>query len=281
MRRLLPSLCSLLLAATPLVGFAAGVADELPQMVGKSAELLTKEHGATLRSLTKTTNENHFAPTPWHVWKFNTPKSESRYVVFSGQHIFMIPGTSSASIVLLSASGAEIGSWSFSTGWRIDIESASTSFDDKLHTQLITVSTAPVINGRDVAKQHFALVDDKLYFIRLEDSKGRLILNHYLSPNHTLGGSLPAKDLAGWVVLLESPQLPLRLAALTYLSGTHMNPDRPRTDVASESVEDAKLARAFRMAESTKRRIEDYRRSDNSWLKEAADLAATPADESY
>src|SRR5439155_7131891 len=149
---------------------------------GKSAEQLTKEHGATLRSLTKTRNENHFVPTPWHVWKFNTPKHEPRYVVFSGQTIFMIPGTSSASIVLLSASGAEVGSWHFSTGWRIDIKSARTSFDDKLRTQLITVSTAPVINGRDVAQQHFALMDDKLYFIRMEDSKGRLIRNHYFFP---------------------------------------------------------------------------------------------------
>jgi hypothetical protein len=281
MQRLLSSLHFLLLAIVPVTGSAAGVADELPQMVGKGAEQLTKEHGATLRSLTKTTNENHFAPKPWHVWKFNAPKDEPRYVIFSGQPIFMIPGTSSASIILLSASGTELGMWSFSTGWRIDIKSASTSFDDKLRAQLITVSTAPVINGRDVAKQHFALVDEKLYFIRAEDSKGKLIRNHYLSPNHTLGGSPPSKDLAGLVALLESPQLPLRLAALTYLSGTHMNPDRPRTDVSSESVEDAKLARVFRMAESTKKRIEDYRRSDNSWLKEAADLAATPADESY
>lgn len=279
MRHSLLLLSSFLLAALPLVGFADGVADELPKMVGKGAEQLTKEHGATLKSLTKATNENHFAPVPWHVWKFNEP--EARYVVFSGQHIFMIPGTSSASILLVSASGAEIGSWSFSTGWRIDIQSACISFDDKLQAQVITVSTAPVINGRDVAKQYFALVDDKLYFIRMEDSKGKLIRNHYLSPNHTLGGDLPTRDVAAWSALLESRKLPLRLAALTYLSGTHMNPDRPRTDVSSERVEDAKLARAFRAVDSTKKCITDYRKSDNAWLKEAAELAATPPDESY
>ena len=273
MRQLLPTLCSFLMAVTPFTGFAGSAADELPRMVGKSAEQLAKEYGARLKSLTKATNENYFVPVPWHVWKFNTP--ETRYVVFSGQHIFVTPGTSSASILLVSTSGAEIGSWSFSTGWRIDIQSASISFDDKLQAQLITVSTAPVINGRDVAKQYFALVDDKLYFIRLEDSKGKLIRNHYLSPNHTLGGDLPAKDVAGWSALLESRKLPLRLAALTYLSGTHMNPDRPRMDVVSESVEDAELGRTFRMAASTKKYIEEYQKSDNAWLKEAADLAAS------
>jgi len=279
MRHSLPLLCSFLLVALPLAGFADGVADELPKMVGKGAEQLAKEHGATLKSLTKATNENYYAPVPWHVWKLNTP--EARYAVFSGQHLFTIPGTSSASILLVSASGAEIGSWSFSTGWRIDIQSASTSFDDKLQAQVITVSTAPVINGRDVAKQYFALVDDKLYFIRMEDSKEKLIRNHYLSPNHTLGGDLPASDAAAWSALLESRKLPLRLAALTYLSGTHMNPDRSRTNVTSERVEDARLARTFRAADSTKKCITDYRKSDNAWLKEAANLAAAPPDESY
>ena len=279
MRESLLPLCSFLLTVIPVVGFADGVADELPKMVGKSAEQLAKEHGGTLKSLSKATNETRFGPVPWHVWKFNRP--EVRYAVFSGQHIFTIPGTSSASIVLVSATGAEIGSWSFSTGWRIDIQSARISFDDKLQAQVITVSTAPVINGRDVAKQCFALVDDKLYFVRMEDRKGKLIRNDYLSPNHTLGGDLPAKDMAGWSALLESRKLPLRLAALTYLSGTHMNPDRRRTDVASESVEDAKVARAFRDADSTKKRIADYRQSEYGWLKEAADLAARPADERY
>src|SRR6185436_11365444 len=113
----------------------------------------------------------------------------------------------------------EIGSWSFSTGWRSDIKSASMSFDEKMRAPLITIFTEPVIGGADVAKQYFA---------RMEDSKGTLIRNHYLSPNFTLGGDLPAKDLASWSALLESPELPLRLAALTYLSGVHMNPDSPR-----------------------------------------------------
>lgn len=242
-------------------------ADELPKMVGKSAEQLAKDHSAMLKSLTA--NDGHFGPfpgpVPWHVWKFNTP--EARYVVFSGQHIFMIPGGSSASILLLSAGGAEISSWNFSTGWRIDIQSASMSFDDKLQARVITIYTAPVSNGGDVAKQYFALVDDKLYFIRMEDSKGTLIRNDYLRP---FGGELPAKDLAGWTALLESPKLPLRLAALTYLSGKYI-----------AHMKDPELARAFRSADLTKKLIADYRKSNNTWLKEAADLAAIPADEYF
>ncbi|NJK90694.1 MAG: hypothetical protein HC904_01985 [Blastochloris sp.] len=273
--------CSFLLFALPPTGFADTVADQLPKMVGKSAKELEKEHGATLKFLTKATDGSFLdpLPVPWHVWKLDTP--ETRYVVFSGQTIVIIPGYSSASILLVSESGEEIGSWKFLTGWRINIQSASTSYDHKLEAQIITVSTARAINGRDVAKQYFALVDDKLYFIRMEDSHGKLIRNHYLYSNHTLGGDLPVSDLTAWSAMLESRKLPLRLAALTYLSGEHINPDKPGADMPSERVEGARLARAFRAADSTKRHITDYRKSDNAWLKEAADLAATPLDESH
>jgi hypothetical protein len=274
---LLPSLCSFLLAAAPLVGFAAGLADELPRMVGKNAEELANEHAATLRSLTKVTNDSAYRPMPWHVWTFNTPKHETRYVVFSGRHPRYLPGRSMASVLLLSESGAELGSWRFTTGWRIDIRSATNSFDDKLHAQVITIYTLPLENGQWVAKQYFALVDDKLYFIRMEDRLGRLIRNNYSASNQTLGGDLPARNAAGWSSLLESPELPLRLAALTYLSGYHIKPDDPRIDLAHDTEQqDAKLARAFREVDSTSEHIEQYRRSDNAWLKEAADLASVP-----
>jgi len=245
-------------------------------MVGKSADQLAKEHGATLRSLRWGTNQGGFPEAAVDVWTFKTPKSETRYAVFYAPTHYEVPGSSSASIFLLSPAGNEIGRWSFPIGWRSRMNSASTSFDESLKAQIVTVETAPLINGRDVAKQYFALVDDKFYFIRMEDSKGLLIRNNYLYPNHTLGGIAPAKDMAAWMSLLESSQLALRLAALTYLSGMHMNPDKPQTEILSESIDDAKTARAFTMANTAAKRIEDYRHSQVPGLKEAADLAAIP-----
>ena len=253
-----------------MVASAAELKGALPQMVGKDPVQLINEHGTTLQSLLKMQSDRR--QTPWYVWKYNTSTHQPRYAVFFGQKLLSIPGASSGSILLLSSDGKEIGAWTFSTGWRIDLVSARCSFDDALDGQLITISSAPHF-GADVARQYFALVDDKLYFTRMEDSQGRLVQNHYLSPNFTLGGAPPCKDLECWAALLQSPQLPLRLAALTYVSGVHMNPDKPRSEVRSESVEEARIARAFRTAAATKKRIEEYRRSDNPWLKEAADLA--------
>jgi hypothetical protein len=182
------------------------VADELPLMVGESAAQLVKEHGATLESLRSAAKEDQFrgaGDTPLNVWHFKTPKGESRYAVFYGPSVYSIPGTAWAEVILLSPAGKEIGRWRFPIGWRMFMTSASTFFDESLQAQIVTVATAPSINGQDVARQHFALVDDKLYFIRMEDSKGRLIRNDYLYPNFTLGGITPAKDVPGWTSLSE------------------------------------------------------------------------------
>jgi hypothetical protein len=102
-------ICGLLLASI-LGACSHGASDELPRMVGKNAEQLEKDHKATLKLITKATDEDRLAPRPWHVWNFSTSKNEVRYVVFSGQQIFTIPGASAGSIHLLSYNGTEIGS---------------------------------------------------------------------------------------------------------------------------------------------------------------------------
>ncbi len=52
-------------------------------------------------------------------------------------------------------------------------------------------------------------------------------------------------------------ELPRRLAAMTYLAGTHMDPNRPREDVFSETAADARMALAFRDHPETKALLVD------------------------
>jgi len=253
-----------------------GLAPELPRMVGKSPGQLLKDHGAILRALTGAATNDPFATTPLHVWMYPTPRQDTNYVVFSAHSLVMIPGNSSASVVLVSSAGRELGRWAFSTGWRIDFKSADLAYNDIVQAPVMTVGSAPSANGRDVAKQYFAFVDDRLYFVRIEDREGHLIRNDYLSPNFELGCRPPAKSARDWTALLESDQLALRLAALTYLSGVHMDSDNPRMEIFSENIHEAKVAQEFIAAETTRKRIAEYQHSPIPWLAEAAELASTP-----
>ena len=274
---------------------------ELQQMVGKNADQLQTDHADTLSSITKIKKHNAssflmsgdkladiFEMKPWHVWMFTNQNRETRYVVFSGKGMVICPGHSEASIVFLSSAGEVLGRWTFSTGSRIDLKSASISFHERLQAPCITIKTDPVSSQVwDIAKQYFAIVNDTLYFIRMENSFGVLKRNDYELPGDTFGGSLPAKTVAEWKSLLESPSIALRLAALTYAAGSHTDPDQPaiwgngpnkgQICEGHESVQDAAVAREFRLSESTKKRLEEYRHSENIWLKEAAYLATAPA----
>jgi hypothetical protein len=251
---------------------------ELAAIVGKDKEALQKNHSATLAALTGKLEESVFDAVPWHVWSFHTAGNETRYVVFSGRKLFAIPGDCGANILLLSANGERLGSWDLMTGYRADLASASFAYNDLVKAQIITISTEPAKGGSG-SKQYFGFVGDRLYFMRVECPDGVIETNHYLSPNFTLGGPLPAEDLAGWTALLQAPELPKRLSALTYLAGIHMDPDKPREGIVSESIENAKLARDFRRAEATGKAVTNYLESEVPWLKEAAEAAIKAIEE--
>ena len=62
----------------------------------------------------------------------------------------------------------------------------------------LVITTAPVINGRDVAKQYCSIEDDMLFFVRMEDSKGDLLRNIYRFQNHTLGCDVSDQSKEQW-----------------------------------------------------------------------------------
>jgi hypothetical protein len=254
----------------------ADLARKLRGMIGLDQARLAAGHSIELSKLLGTMKDGFSEPTPWHVWSYTSQKLD-RFIIFAGQHIMKIPGESSARVVLLSETGKIISRSTFSTGWRIDISAARFTFDGTLQAHLIDITTHPVINGQDIRRQVFAVDGDRLLFVRMEDGAGRLIRNHYLSPNWTLGGELPAKSVADWLALLKSPELPRRLAAMTYLAGTHMDPNRPREDVYSETVADAKMALAFRDHPETRALLEQYRGEKHPWISQSAALALSPS----
>ena len=79
-----------------------------------------------------------------------------------------------------------------------------------------------------------------------------------------------------WISDLTSDSLARRLAALTYIAGVHMDPDRPRKGVYSESVKAAKIAQEVRTDGAVKAAIDAYKDSKIVWLKNSAQQAASP-----
>ena len=57
------------------------------------------------------------------------------------------------------------------------------AYSTKLDTDLLTIRSVPVVNGRDIVEEYFAIGGDSLQLVRLEDSKGTAVQNEYVFPN--------------------------------------------------------------------------------------------------
>jgi hypothetical protein len=180
-----------------------------------------------LYELTKNDSMTHpLGPQPWHLWKTNGAHP-ARYIFLLGAPLFMIPGGSSASVQLFDATENSIATWSFQTGWRINLVNASLEYSSKLSGQLMVLRTQPAVNARNIAKEYFAIAGDRLRLVRLENDKGELVQNEYIFPNYEIGLIPLAKTTEDWAAVLESEDIADVLSALVFLGGRHIDgPDR-------------------------------------------------------
>ena len=118
------------------------------------------------------------------------------------QNIFMIPGQSSARVTILNKTGNLINETEFATGWRIDVVNAERVDANNSGQFLFAINSAPVINGRDVTKQYYAIHDEHLILLRLEDSDGNVLKNG--TENHMIGPELPERIDGESIEMLKS-----------------------------------------------------------------------------
>ena len=212
-------------------------------------------------------------PEPWHLWRHELSSDRLGFVLFEGQHIFEIPGTSSAAVHVLSRSGAVLGSTEFSTGWRIDLQGATYRNHAELG-RIIEVASAPVINGADVRRQFYGIMGNRVGLLRLEDRAGNLVLNSYSNPNHTIGPLPPERTPEEWEDSLDSDDPPVALESLTWIGGYHrrdLNP--PPANALVEDTTVATLAADVRKRVRVRQTIARLSESDITWIREAAQAA--------
>ena len=212
-------------------------------------------------------------PSPWHVWKTNR-NGVIRFVVLLGEPEMIVPGGSSACVLLLDGGLHRINSWCFQTGWRITLDSASFDFSNDLGSHIIVLHMTRFINGRNVAKEYFALSGDRLRFVRMENDKGEAVQNEYVFPNFEIGIVPTGETEEEWIDMLRSADKPNVLSALVFLGGRHIIEAQRR--FAPEPAE-SKYASLFQKLISDARireLIAGLSDSENEWIRQAAQLAS-------
>lgn len=205
--------------------------------------------------------------------KISNEKGELNYMLLGEKPLLIIPGDSGLRIQLFNLEGTLINSLSFASGWRIGLKDIKVNYSNKIKREVIEVSSEPVINGRDVAKQFYALVGKEILLIRLEDSKGQIIRNVYGAPNYVIGLNKKGFSVDEWERMLETNDIAELLATLSWLNGVHWNPAKQQTENWFEDINEATLAEKVRSREGVKEKIKKLAQSKNNWIKDSIQLA--------
>lgn len=209
----------------------------------------------------------------WYVWKLQC-EGTTRFVLFQGEPITSIPGTSQAHVHLFDAFGQVVGQTSFSTGWRIDILDAAIESNPLAGETVIVVKTTPVINGADIATQYYAIQHDNVVLIRMEDHQGVAIANHYGAPNHTIGPEAVRRTESEWMRGLSSLRVTEVLRTLAWIGGSHAEPMQNPGNVYREDFDSSTLhVIVCQRADVRRAVLELASSSSNPWVVEAAKLA--------
>jgi hypothetical protein len=211
---------------------------------------------------------------PWYVWKTNQ-NGRTRYAVLLVQPEFIIPGGSTACIVLFGPTARRIASWCFQTGWRMTPANASLESPTEVGSDLIVIDMTRFINGRDVTKEYFTISNDQLRLVRLENHQGEAVQNDYVFSNSEIGLAPSATSFDEWVDMLESGDNAVVLSALTFLGGQHFS--EPIRRGLSNEPQQSRYADLFQKLQDSPRIREiigSLTKSDNAWVRQAAALAA-------
>lgn len=212
------------------------------------------------------------------VAKIPNGENKLNYVSIIGKPLIVIPSNSKIYFEIYNEDGSLINSGTFNAGWRISIEKIEVRFSPEIGRKIIEVTSEPVINGRDIFKQYFALVGNEIRLIRLEDSKGQVVRNDYYAPNLTVGLNIVGRSADEWKSSLKSGDSAEILSSLTVLSGKHLNLEKLPLSfgkVEFESMNEAEFIRELNKDKEIKSAIQNLTKSEKVWLKEAAILANT------
>ncbi|MCA1623081.1 MAG: hypothetical protein LC768_16010 [Acidobacteria bacterium] len=204
--------------------------------------------------------------------KISNSQGEIRYILIEESPLIAIPGDSRLRIYLFNPQGKLFDSLSFPSGWRIGLKGIRVIYKSEIGREVIEVESEPVINGRDIVEQYYALIGEKVLPIRLEDSRGKLVQNYYEFPNMTIGFTIVGRSAEEWKKALNSEDRAELLATLTWLNGIHSNPVKHSTLTSGEEINEARLVEEMHSQAEIKAVLKRLLQSDNAWIREAAKL---------
>jgi hypothetical protein len=264
---------------------------DLSHFVGRDLRKLSTNELSLLRERFKTKVGEDLgeqwgprALEPWSLSAFEI--AETAWVLIEAYPGYAIPDMSRMKLHFFDKSWTRTCKHSFPTGCRFFLDSVTVQKREELDSPLIVAKATssgpfitspgpkrPAFEQGDYQLQYYALLETNLFIIRLEDDEGVLARNHYRWRTPPKGPAVPKRTKEVWLKSLESSSAVERLAALVWLTGSHLSSTEERkSDHNQESIEDSKIFEAVRDDPRTQSILNALRSHKNKWIQEYARL---------
>ena len=275
--------CAILLfvgvSASILAQERPGVISEfgrLEAFVGRDLRLVRADQDAVremLSEFTKPTEDGvDYGLRPWWVSRVDSG-CRAHWIVLEGYPGKDIPDVSLVRAHLFDVGWLHMGSHLWPTGYRMFIRDAVLVKEATLGRDLIAIRTYGTGFLKDKEdRQFYAILDDRVAMVRLEDGDGRLIRKSYHQGAPFLGPPVLDRTFEQWTDALHSTDPVEVLEALVWLSGGHKSSTAERSaDSYEESVEHSKVFEAVRGWAVSDTLVNVHWRS-NPWVDEGIEL---------
>jgi hypothetical protein len=185
-----------------------------------------------------------------------------------------VPDLSAVRVYLFDETWNKIHHKSYPTGVHVYLAQARVEKSAQFEQDLLVVQVEnPEPNEGDYQKQHYAFTGDRMALVRLENKNNQLIPNNYTCSTPMMGGEVPKRTKTEWIETLTSGSTVEQMAALVWLSGSHLKSSEPRQENKNqEAMEDSVLYEEVFNSERTKTAIQKLTKHDSEWIKEYAEL---------
>jgi hypothetical protein len=228
---------------------------------------------------------------PWYVWDFAGKGDPPLCLLFEAgkkmklgegdkaRWVHPYPSTTSVSLTLLDESGKVVAETGLATGWRCYLKDAKLQpAGDKDYPLVVLETELGTGPGPDIKRQHYARLGQRFDLVRLENEAGKATRNQYYVKRFRCGPRVPELTEAEWEADLMSSERARVLRALVWLGGFHwdFHAEEWKDKKQYEDADQVKLWRKIRSQDKVIARVQELAKSEDVWLREAAELAAVP-----
>ncbi len=274
-------------AGTTLGADEVGLEAYASKDLRKLDENALKEYGRKIESLTgdKVNYTEWRTPRPW--WLKPVESENAAWILLEAYPGYDVPDMSFMCIQVFDKKWKRCVRQTISTGYRMKLDSVEGAMDNSLKQFVLVAkvsSTGPFVvlpDGKRPAfeqgafqRQYYAMLEDRVVLVRLDDDTGQLAQNHYRWRSPSKGPPVPKRTREEWIRSLESESPVRQLETLVWLTGTHLPSTQERSEHANqESVEDSTVFEAVRDAQETSKALRSLKDSKVEWVSEYATLA--------